>query len=260
MDAHNAHRATKGSVRANDPPPVRWGHPEQDADVRSALGTSVDTDAGLDRALRSLVALSSKAIDGAASCGVTVQVADRVFTAVHSDARTLRVDADQYEIGSGPCLHAARTGDVVRVDRVEAEKRWPRFADVAREENIRSFLAVPLATERVRFGSLNLYGEASSAFTDADVDTAVGLTRVLAEVLGDYDRFGTLRAEVQGLRDALEHRGPIEQAKGILMAVHGVTADEAFRVPVERSQVVNRKVRVADDLIESVARPQNPPD
>lgn len=167
----------KGLGAGERPAPVRWGHPEQDADVRSALGTSVDTDAGLDRALRSLVALSSKAIDGAASCGVTVQVADRVFTAVHSDARTLRVDADQYEIGSGPCLHAARTGDVVRVDRVEAEKRWPRFADVAREENIRSFLAVPLATERVRFGSLNLYGEASSAFTDADVDTAVGLTR-----------------------------------------------------------------------------------
>ena len=120
--------------------------------------------------------------------------------------------------------------------------------------------AVPLATERVRFGSLNLYGEASSAFTDADVDTAVGLTRVLAEVLGDYDRFGTLRAEVQGLRDALEHRGPIEQAKGILMAVHGVTADEAFRVLVERSQAVNRKVRdLADALIESVARPQKPP-
>lgn len=236
------------------------GPPGQEADLRGALGTSVDTDEGLDRALRSLVALSSKAIDGAASCGVTVHVANRMFTAVHSDARTLRVDADQYEAGSGPCLHAARTGEVVRVDSVQAERRWPRFADTAREENIHSFLAVPLSTERRRFGSLNLYGEAPSAFTESDVDTAVGLTAMLSEVLGDYDRFDTLRSEVQGLREAMAHRGPIEQAKGILMAVHGVSADEAFQVMVERSQHTNRKVRdLAVELIESVRDPQKRP-
>lgn len=256
MDAKDADRATQNSVRAMEPADVRWGQVEQDADVRAALGAVVDTDDGLDRALRSLVALSSKTIDSAASCGVTVHVGQRMFTAVHSDSRTLRVDADQYEVGSGPCLHAASTGEVVRVDSVQAERRWPRFADTAREENIRSFLAVPLSTGRIRFGSLNLYGEAEAAFTDADVDTAVGLTSVLAEVLGDYDRFDSLRSEVQGLREAMEHRAPIEQAKGILMAVHGVTAEKAFAVLVERSQHTNRKVRdLAQELIESVRNP-----
>lgn len=256
MDAKDADRATQNLVRAMEPADVRWGQVEQDTDVRADLGTVVDTDDGLDRALRSLVALSSKVIDGAASCGVTVHVGQRMFTAVHSDSRTLRVDADQYEAGSGPCLHAARTGEVVRVDSVQAERRWPRFADTAREENIHSFLALPLSTERKRFGSLNLYGEAPAAFTDVDVETAKALTTVLTEVLGDYDRFDTLRSEVEGLREAIEHRGPIEQAKGILMAVHGVSADEAFAVLVERSQHTNRRVRdLAEELIKSVRNP-----
>ncbi|WP_241257707.1 MULTISPECIES: ANTAR domain-containing protein [Nocardiaceae] len=44
------------------------------------------------------------------------------------------------------------------------------------------------------------------------------------------------------LQDALARRARIEQAKGILMAVHRITADEAFALLVERSQRANRKV------------------
>ncbi|OZC38752.1 ANTAR domain-containing protein [Rhodococcoides fascians] len=43
-------------------------------------------------------------------------------------------------------------------------------------------------------------------------------------------------------QDALARRAPIEQAKGILMAVHRITADEAFALLVARSQRDNRKV------------------
>jgi AmiR/NasT family two-component response regulator len=44
------------------------------------------------------------------------------------------------------------------------------------------------------------------------------------------------------LQDVLARRAPIEQAKGILMAVHRITADEAFALLVDRSQRANRKV------------------
>lgn len=235
-------------------PTVRWGQPEQSDDLRDVLGMSIDNDAQLDDALRKLVSLAAKAIDGAASCGVTVAVGGRSFTAVHSDARTLIVDAEQYEVGDGPCLHSARTGEVVRVDAVTAEDRWPEFAASAKRENINSFLAAPLYTPHTRFGSLNLYGEAASAFSDIDVTTAVTLTDALAHAIGDYDRFDRVSAENTGLRFALEHRAPIEQAKGMLMAIHRIDADAAFDMLVDTSQRENRKLRdVAVDVVDELS-------
>jgi AmiR/NasT family two-component response regulator len=48
-------------------------------------------------------------------------------------------------------------------------------------------------------------------------------------------------------------RAVIDQAKGVLMAVHGVDADGAFAMLAETSQRSNTKVRVvAEELLASV--------
>lgn len=44
------------------------------------------------------------------------------------------------------------------------------------------------------------------------------------------------------LRTALTTRAVIDQAKGVLMAVHSITADRAFRLLVEQSQHENVKL------------------
>ncbi|MDJ0392902.1 GAF and ANTAR domain-containing protein [Rhodococcus sp. G-MC3] len=243
MTAGRVDAATEGTFRDSTAPTVRWGHPAQGADLADALGTRIDNDDELDAALHVLVTLAGKAIDGAAGCGVTVTISDRTFTAVYSDARTLIVDADQYKAGDGPCLHAVRTGEVVRVDSVAADRRWPEFAKSASTENIHSFLAAPLYCASTRFGALNLYGQAPSAFTDGDVETATALTDAFAGALGDYERFDRVRGEASGLRFTMEHRAPIEQAKGILMATHRIDADAAFDMLVDMSQRTNRKLR-----------------
>ena len=55
------------------------------------------------------------------------------------------------------------------------------------------------------------------------------------------------------LERALDSRAVIDQAKGVLMAVHGVDADAAFAMLVDRSQRTNTKLRaVAEDLLASV--------
>lgn len=249
MDASEARTATAASLPSTAAPTVRWNRPEQSSDLLTALGATITDDADLTVALRMLVSLAADAIDGAASCGVTVAVAQRTFTAVHSDVRTLIVDSDQYQVGDGPCLHAARTGEVVRVDAIASDRRWPDFVASARQENIYSFLAAPLYSERTRFGSLNLYGETPSAFDDRDVAIATALTDALAHALGDYERFDDIRTENAGLRTAMAHRAPIEQAKGMLMAIHRIDADEAFDMLIELSQSRNVKIRdLAVDL------------
>ena len=53
----------------------------------------------------------------------------------------------------------------------------------------------------------------------------------------------SLAQEVQQLRQALASQPLIEQAKGMLMAQHGCTADEAFDMLREASMRANRKLR-----------------
>jgi ANTAR domain len=70
----------------------------------------------------------------------------------------------------------------------------------------------------------------------------------------DEARFET-RQEVldEALPDLFENRAAIEQAKGVLIAVYRVSADQAFRVLQWRSQETNVKLRaLAKQLVNEV--------
>jgi len=62
------------------------------------------------------------------------------------------------------------------------------------------------------------------------------------------------RAEIEDLQAALATRPVIDQAKGILMARHRCTADQAFQMLSQASQRENRKLRdLARRVVASVA-------
>ena len=66
--------------------------------------------------------------------------------------------------------------------------------------------------------------------------------------------------EYHNLQGALGRRATIEQAKGILMAVHGITADRAFEMLREQSQNSGRKLNdVADAVVEGQLLLVTPP-
>jgi response regulator NasT len=57
----------------------------------------------------------------------------------------------------------------------------------------------------------------------ADLEAAIAIA------MGRFQQFQTLRAEAADLRQALEDRKLIEQAKGVLMKKAGIDEEEAFR-------------------------------
>ncbi|MGA4844083.1 ANTAR domain-containing protein [Streptomyces sp. G45] len=62
-----------------------------------------------------------------------------------------------------------------------------------------------------------------------------------------------LRVEVAQLRRALQTRGPIDTARGILMAVFALSQEEAWNVLVMTSQNTNTKLHLtAQQLVDSV--------
>ena len=63
------------------------------------------------------------------------------------------------------------------------------------------------------------------------------------------------------LQVALESRAVIDQAKGILMERHKLTADQAFQVLAQMSMRRNLKLRaIAEELVLTGQLPRTPPD
>ena len=221
-----------------------------------SVGRTVSDEDDLLTLLQRVVEIAHDAIDGADSTSLTIDLGGRTYTAVHTDERTLRVDSAQYDAEDGPCLEASRTGTVVLVNADDPEDRWPWFTAAAREEEILSFLAAPLITGEQSLGSFNLYGRARTAFDTLDAEVLELLTTTVSRTLGDFARFKSARDVADSIQRALQTRAPIEQAKGILMALHGVDADEAFDLLRRESQNTNTRLHtVATELVTRLSTP-----
>jgi response regulator NasT len=69
------------------------------------------------------------------------------------------------------------------------------------------------------------------------------MTALLPDGTSSQDDLEDCRDEVRDLRAALVTRPVIDQAKGMLMAKHGCSPEEAFQMLAEASQRCNRKLR-----------------
>jgi hypothetical protein len=82
---------------------------------------------------------------------------------------------------------------------------------------------------------------------DLDIREAVECVEAVLTILTSVDE---CLGVISHLENALESRDTIGQAKGILMARQGISADEAFEVLRRASQRSNRKLRdVAADVV-----------
>jgi GAF domain-containing protein len=187
------------------------------------------------------------------ACGVSLVTEGRVSTRVATDSMAERVDLHQYTVGEGPCLDAVRTGTALRVDAMAGETRWPRFVPRAVEEGVVSSYSVPLMVHGRTVGALNLYSR-SRAFGPADESAASLFVSQAAVSMVNAQTYQRARDVIDQLNEALANRDVIGQAKGIIMARDGCSADEAFDVLTSMSQSRNRKLRdVARQVIDSAA-------
>jgi GAF domain-containing protein len=196
-------------------------------------------------------------IPSADMAGVTVLAAHTAQpeTVACTDERALDVDIDQYRANEGPCLEAARTRQVVRVRIDDLGQRWPAFAENVKNIGVASYLSAPLSTDEHHMGALNLYGYSDHGFTEIDEILLQVFVAAIEGALWNARRAEQWRSECEGLRAAMKARAGIEQAKGMLMAMHAITADEAFEMLVAQSQRRNiRLVVVAAELLEALSR------
>src|SRR3954466_6044650 len=95
--------------------------------------------------LQAVTDLATLVRPGDTEASVSLLVDERPSTAVFTGQLALDLDERQYERGYGPCLHAARTGELTEVADTEVETRWSDYMRVAADRGCRSSLSVPLA-------------------------------------------------------------------------------------------------------------------
>jgi GAF domain-containing protein len=179
-------------------------------------------------------------------------------TVAYTDKRSPKTDQGQYEDWAGPCIDAFREKKVVTVpDTRQVGGRWPSFSQAAQEQGILSTLSIPLVVSDAGIGALNLYATRLDAFGEDDATVAEALGAQAAVVLANASAYWHAFELGEQLNEAMQSRATIEQAKGVLMAQSGVSADEAFGLLRRASQRENVKLReIAARIVERARKPQ----
>jgi GAF domain-containing protein len=227
---------------------------------------TMDPDNGLDNAVRTLsrlllaeetleatlsrvAGLACRTLAGCDVASVTMINDGRPSTPVQTDPEAGDLDSAQYRSERGPCLEAYSDRQVVRGAIGESRTRWPEFTAAATKRGVLSVLAVPLVASQRPLGALNLYSKKAGGFDDSDEETAVLFSEQAAVACANAEVYWRTYSLTEHLREALESRDVIGQAKGILMARRGCTADAAFDALRKVSQHRNIKLR---DIAEQV--------
>jgi GAF domain-containing protein len=211
--------------------------------------------------LHEMAVLAVSLAGGGMSCGMTMQPDGRLSTVACSDPVAAQLDELQYELDDGPCLHAMRAGQVVRIDDTTEKEQWPEFEAQAASYGVRSCLALPLNADGQTVGALNLYARTASAFGPQETQRAAEFAHNASGALALAVRLASYAALIDQLRSSLESRTVIDQALGIIMARERCSQDRAFSILRTASQNKNVKLRdIARSLVMSVSgEPPAPP-
>lgn len=183
-------------------------------------------------------------ISGADAAGLmlTDQVGRLQFMAA-SNPNGETLELFQLQNSEGPCLDCFTTGEpVVNADLAHAAHRWPTFAPRAIQLGYRSVHAVPMRLREHIIGALNLFGSADAHFDADDLRVVQALADVATIALMQERTIRRAEELTEQLQGALTSRIVIEQAKGAVAALDGITTDEAFELLRSRARSSQKRL------------------
>jgi hypothetical protein len=200
-------------------------------------------DASESRSLHRLAVLASRQVPACSGATSAVwrggEVTERAAT--HPDL------AELFEVGqraaASPWADSIASGQGTACMDTRTEQRWPDYAAAALSCGVRCFVTLvhesgPMAV------TLTLFGVRPRSLDPEQVALGELLVAFAAAIMGNASVYrDSLRTALQ-LKDAVDSRMVVDQAKGILMHALGCTAQEAFDKMRAISQT--RKVKVSE--------------
>lgn len=149
-----------------------------------------------------------------------------------SDEATAMLELFQLQHHEGPCLECFHSGvPVANANLAEATDRWPRFAPAALAAGFQSVHAIPLRRpDSDTVGAVSLMDTQPGRLASDDIQIMQSLGAVVTIRLLQERAIHGAHVLNDQLQTALTSRIAIEQAKGVISQVLGVTVDQAFEL------------------------------
>jgi GAF domain-containing protein len=210
----------------------------------------------LEDLLTQVATYAVRAIPGADGAGLTLLEQERADTLVATAPFVTEVDDIQYGLDQGPCISAAREGRTVLSGSLGGDPRWPRFGGRVARLGVHSVVSLPLITPDGVVGAMNVYAHGKNIFDDRAAELGQIFAIPAAIAVHNAHVLAQTRRLANQLQSALELRGIIDRAVGILMSRSGSTDHEALERLRSLSQQEHRKLaEVARRIVdEAVAR------
>jgi transcriptional regulator with GAF, ATPase, and Fis domain len=202
--------------------------PKESIDRLARVTKLLRTQRTLPAKLETVVAIAKRTIPNCDAAGVSLLIDGQPTTSAVSDRVAVEIDLVQYQTGQGPCLAALDDANVIRVDLLERDSRFSRFAPGALALDIESVLSLPLSAREQAVGALNLYSHLPNAFDARAHQAAQPLADYAAEVVATSPFYAYALEMVDGLVESLESQAIIAQATGVIAATELRTSEEAW--------------------------------
>jgi len=177
--------------------------------------------------LEAVVDIVKRAVAACDGAGIVLLVDGELTSVAVTDRFTIEIDLIQYQTGEGPCLAALNDGNVVRIDILERDRTFTRFAPGALDRGLQSILSTPLAAHGRTVGALNMYSMQANAFDDRTVEAIRPMADYAGQAISTSPLYAYSLEMVDGLAEDLATRAVIEQATGVLMASQEATSQDA---------------------------------
>ncbi len=212
----------------------------------------VPADRPLPSVLRQVADLAGDVLGAEPAVSVTVVGSEGPSTVGASSPAAVDLDLVQYRTGGGPCLEAVTTGRLHTVDDAPVEDRWPDLAAAAAAQVLRAVVSVPYPSAEPVAGGLDVYLPRPLRGDPGRRARAERFARHAAVTVANAHLYRRAVEQADDLQLALESRGVIGQAKGILMERFRLTAAQAFDALARVSDRTNTKLRdVAVAVVET---------
>ncbi|HEY7487328.1 MAG TPA: GAF and ANTAR domain-containing protein [Streptosporangiaceae bacterium] len=127
----------------------------------------------------------------------------------------------------GPSFSAVTTREPVMCEDTLVETRWPEYVGAALRRGVRCFATTLYANDRVLL-TLGLYGVLPGSLDPRQLAVAELLVAQSGAAVTNSREYDDVHRTAEQLRQAVEARAVVDQAKGILMHALGCDAETAF--------------------------------
>ncbi|MBF0485797.1 MAG: GAF domain-containing protein [Candidatus Omnitrophica bacterium] len=158
--------------------------------------------------------------------------------------------SDDYKKKPNVKVDSSLIGEAVKfkrpvvVEDVRKEKRYA-YRDLAAKEGLTSMLAIPMIVKDKAVGVINIYTREPHIFSEGEVDI-LQMVANQAAVAVENTRW---MEEALKAKEALETRKIVERAKGVLMRMHNLSEDAAYRMINKKSMDTCKSMK---DIAESI--------